>query len=169
MKKFRRWFWDNIRIIFTIVAIGLLVLAANLDSPSGWLLVSAWGMIVVRVWLWFEDNKENDQKGGPFVLMVIPLFVVAASSQRFQASVIKVLESPTLANLGKLACSSQFLFLVACYFALLFQFAKIKLGKVEDDYDNLKKRRLEEIALYQNELKCLKEKLMAELNKNSSN
>src|ERR1035437_8451714 len=113
MKKSGRWFLDNIGIILTVVAVGLLVLAANIDSPSGWLLVPAWSMLGFRVWLWFEENKQNQQKSGPFVLMVIPLFIAASASQRFQVDIIKVLESPTFENLWKLTTGSPFLFLVA--------------------------------------------------------
>jgi hypothetical protein len=76
MKTSGRWILDNIETILTVVGIGLLILAANLDSPSGWLLVSAWSTLALRVWFWFEDNKENEQKSAPFVLMIIPLFIV---------------------------------------------------------------------------------------------
>ena len=159
---------DNAGTIATITAVGLLVIAANLDSSSGWLLGPAWGALWIRALWWFVEH-ERDEKIMPVVLMAIPLVIVATASQRFQPCVMKVIKSPTLGNWGTLISSSPFLFLLACYFGLSLFFAKIKLDKVKNNYDALEKRRLEEIASYQNELKSLKEQLSAKSNKSNNN
>jgi hypothetical protein len=160
---------NNIGTVFTVIAVGLLVVAANLDSPSVWILAPAWIILAVRVWVWFEDNKVNERKVAPVVLTFVLAIVIGLASQKFQTNILTFLKSPTLDNLGKLTSSSPFLFLAACYFAISLLTTKGKLHEAEDKYEELKKIRLEEIALHQNELKSLKEKLLAELNKSSSN
>jgi hypothetical protein len=180
MKKIGRWCLENIGTISVIIPVGLLVLAANLDSPRGWLTIPAWGILAFRAWWWFEFNNKNKENAGIIVVTLVLASFVLVISQTFHKNLFNALLLPTYENVVTLVLSSPFLFLTAFYLAASLGIAKGKFRELESKYEKLSKttessldilakRRAEEIAQNESELKNVKEKILADLNKTSKN
>jgi hypothetical protein len=123
-----------IRIIF-IIGLTLLVIAANVDDPSAWLIVPGWIAIIIFIYAkYFFDSIEKIVESPykrAFILLFIPcLFFLPLFENAFDL-LGKVLAQPSLTNLYRFLTCRGCLLLIALYFAFVCLWLQAK-------YDDLK-------------------------------
>jgi hypothetical protein len=114
---------DNLRKhgvkIVAIFSIVLLIVAANLDSPSLWLVYPAWLLLAGCIAIRFISVPNDSPYKQAFYLMFFPLiFFLVLVEKPFIDLFASAVEVPSGDNLMHFATSRPFLVLILIYFAL---------------------------------------------------
>jgi hypothetical protein len=129
---------DNLRKhgvkIVAIFSIILLIVAANLDSPSLWFVLPAWFMLTGCIAIRFSSVPHDSPYKKAFYLMGIPLlFFFPLWETPFHDFVTLIFE-PSGEHLMHFMTSKPFLVLVIIYFVLACMFYAELHEKVVERY-----------------------------------
>jgi len=132
------------------LSIGLLVLAANIKSPSIFLVLPAWLILGTFASVRFNEVSHRSPYKQSLYFMGVPLLFLLPLWKTAFVLLINVLLQPSVANLIRFGTCRPFLALAALYFAAACVFH----GSKHQEHDEVIARYKESIAL-----------LIAELNR----
>lgn len=120
-------------VIATLVSVGLIVLAANLQPQPArfWLLIFGWPLLAWCAWIWSFRLPENSPYRGGFIPVVF-VFFAGAFGQGLGAFFNLVFE-PSGRHLYSFLTSKVFLASGAIYFASTCVFYSITLQETQED------------------------------------
>ena len=122
MKTPREIKMHRIESIAALVAVAMLVLAANLREPSAWLLVPAWLVLALVCYLRFDQVPVDSPYKSAFYVMGIPLLFYAVAWRTAFFRTADVLVQPSLQHIYALVSTRSFLVLVIIYLAAVCVF-----------------------------------------------
>ena len=142
-------------LICTILGLGVIVTAWNLESPSWWLPVTGWLLLVPAV----ANHKLSLPKNSPYPLALVlfggSLFILCALSPSTARSMFQFIFQPLFDHLLNFLTNKGFLLATITYFASACSMFGTEPRKTEDERDRyredaeelegLKMARLEEI------------------------
>ena len=154
---------DNLRKhgvkIVAIVSIVLLIAAANIDSPSLWLVYPAWFMLAGCIAIRFVSVPNDSPYKQAFYLMFFPLiFFLGFVEEPFIDLFASAVEMPSCANLMHFATSRPFLVLILIYFALACLCYGMSLQKHQELHERVVERYKERIEILKKECERLTQK-----------
>ena len=121
-------------VIATVLSVGLLVLAANLQLQPArfWLLISGWPLLAWCIWIWSFNLPENSPYRGGFISALVFVFFAGAFG-RGLSPLFNLVFEPSGKHLYSFLTSKMFLASAAIYFATVCVFYRGQSQELQED------------------------------------
>lgn len=129
-------------IIATIVSVGLIVLAANLQPQPlrFWVLISGWPLLAWCIWMWSYNLPEKSPYKNGFGPVLIFLILAGAFGWRGLYVSFRLVLEPSGKHLYSFLTSKMFLASAAVYFASVCVFYRGQLRELQEDLGYCRQR-----------------------------
>jgi hypothetical protein len=125
--------------VAVLLSIAMLIVAANISSPSFWLVAPAWLVLGIVGYLRFDESPDDSPYKKAVYVMAIPLLIYAGSWRSALFRFGDVLAQPSASNIGAFLSSRGFLVLLIIYLAVTCTFYREKVQKRDESLEIYKR------------------------------